>query len=205
MEVVCESEVKKDADEGKKKTDTAVATTSTSTGPEKPQATFTAFGSDTGAIYQDLDFKSKSGDDGQIDSSGKGPSTPKAKSAAVGDSIVYGPQLPGAVAAVPLADKEKYVGNQEEKEKKIDPDDIQLAVFVPPTELEGVDLLWRIGTESVGKAAIDAAAKLLVQIHHDVAGEVEDQLPEFDDIFINKCLEIIAEQTPLIERRSAEE
>jgi hypothetical protein len=71
-------------------------------------------------------------DDGaQIDTSGKGPSTPtKSKSThdvGIGGDAVpfYGPFLPGAMmGAVPITDKDKYIGKNEDEGKKIDHDDI---------------------------------------------------------------------------------
>lgn len=74
-----------------------------------------------------------------------------------------------------------------------------------PTTLEGHDVLWRIATEASGKQVIDAAAKLLVQIHHDVSADNEPKLAEFDDIYINTCMSIIAREKPLILNRSKED
>jgi len=62
---------------------------------------------------------------------------------------------------------------------------------VKPHQLEGYDLIWRIATESTSKLVIDAAAKLLIQIHHDVEGSLESQIPEFEELFIEKCFSII--------------
>lgn len=45
---------------------------------------------------------------------------------------------------------------------EIDPEDLSIQVLVPPNELEGYMIIWRLATESKGKQIIDAAAKLLV-------------------------------------------
>ena len=63
--------------------------------------------------------------------------------------------------------------------------------MVPPNELEGHDVIWRIATESTGKMVIDAAAKLLVQMHQDLSIQMEPRVSELDDMFINRCFSII--------------
>lgn len=75
----------------------------------------------------------------------------------------------------------------------------------PPDQLEGLDALWRIATESTGKQVIDAAAKLLVQVHHEMSSALRPRVAEFDDMFITRCFDIIAAQLPLIRDRPSAE
>jgi len=38
---------------------------------------------------------------------------------------------------------------------------------------------------------IDTACKLLIQLHHDVPSSMVERIPEFDDLFIDKCFKVI--------------
>lgn len=61
-----------------------------------------------------------------------------------------------------------------------------------------MNMLWMIATESTSKNVIDAAAKLLISLHHGVARDLKERIPEFDDLFINKIFDIIQDQLPEI-------
>ena len=105
-----------------------------------------------------------------------GPGT----STGTGTGTVYGPQLPNKKSPV-----DGWKNQDDNKEKEIDPEDLTIEVLVPPNELEGYKILWRLATESKGKQIIDAAAKLLVQMHHNVHTTFEHRLAEFDEMFIS--------------------
>lgn len=69
-------------------------------------------------------------------------------------TTTYGPHKPGVTTGS---------GPDGAKEKSdVDPEDLAIQVLVPPNELEGYLIIWRLATESRGKQIIDAAAKLLV-------------------------------------------
>lgn len=72
-----------------------------------------------------------------------------------------------------------------------DPDDLEIQVLGLPNELVGAQVIWRIATESTSKAVIDAAAKLLVQMHYDIKPENEHLASDFDQMFIDKCFSIM--------------
>ena len=69
------------------------------------------------------------------------------------------------------------------KVKDEDPDDLEVEVLVSPEKLDGYNAIWRVATESTSKQVIDSAAKLLIQLHHCVAEELEPRIPEHDDLF----------------------
>lgn len=77
--------------------------------------------------------------------------------------------------------------------------------MVPPNELDGYDVIWRIATESTGKQVIDGAVKLLVQMHQDLSAEMRGRLVEFDELFIDKCFSFIEDNLPTINSRTKEQ
>jgi hypothetical protein len=87
---------------------------------------------------------------------------------------------------------------------EIDPEDLTIQVLVPPNELEGYLIIWRLATESKGKQIIDAAAKLLVQMHQSVHTSLESRVAEFDDMYIGQCFAIANRQKPVIAARTEE-
>lgn len=91
------------------------------------------------------------------------------------------------------------------KDKDEDPEDLEVESLVPPNELDGLNMIWRIATESTSKNVIDSAGKLLISLHHGVAADLRDRIPDFDDIFIDRIFQIIEEQIPLIKARSPED
>ena len=89
----------------------------------------------------------------------------EAKNTAVstGTGPVYGPYQ-GPYQKSPV-DGWKYAAvswDNAKKDVEVDPDDLTIEVLVPPDQLEGYQILWRVATETKGKKTIDAAAKLLV-------------------------------------------
>jgi hypothetical protein len=48
------------------------------------------------------------------------------------------------------------------KKEDEDPNDLEIQGLVPPKELDGYNIIWRIATESTSKMVIDSAAKLLI-------------------------------------------
>ncbi len=86
-----------------------------------------------------------------------------------------------------------------------DPDELEVQALVPPKDLEGYNLIWRMATESTSKQVIDSAAKLLIQMHNDVQEELKTLIPSFDDMFVEQCFQIIESQIPAIQRRSEQE
>lgn len=62
-----------------------------------------------------------------------------------------------------------------------------------------------MATESTSKLVIDAAARLLVQVHHNPVEELTPRIPEFDDMFAEQCFTIIESQKPAIDCRTEEE
>lgn len=81
--------------------------------------------------------------------------------------------------------------NPNRRDKAEDPDDLEILALVPPNKMDGYNMLWRVATETCGKLAGDSAAKLLVRIHHNVSDELLPKTAEFDDLFIDKCFQII--------------
>jgi hypothetical protein len=71
--------------------------------------------------------------------------------------------------------------------KEEDPDDLEIMALVAPNELDGYTLIWRIATECTSKLVIDSAAKLLVQMHHESAPELQHLTSTFDDIYVNQA------------------
>ena len=49
-----------------------------------------------------------------------------------------------------------------------DPEELSIKIFCQPVRLDGYNLLWRIATESTSKQVIDAAARILIQMHSRV-------------------------------------
>ena len=86
-----------------------------------------------------------------------------------------------------------------------DPEDIELESRVSPEELAGCSVIWRVATESTSKQVIDAAARLLVQLHHSVASELEPRIQEFDGLFVSRCFAIIEAQRPVMASRTPEQ
>jgi hypothetical protein len=76
---------------------------------------------------------------------------------------------------------------------------------VSPDELAGCNVLWRVATESTSKQVIDSAARLLIQLHHAVASELEHRITEFDDLFARRCFAIIEAQKPVMLSRTQEQ
>jgi hypothetical protein len=72
-----------------------------------------------------------------------------------------------------------------------DPELLEIESQVPPNELEGYQMIWQVATESTNKSVIDQAAKLLVQMHHEVKSELRPLITTFDDLFIEQCFTII--------------
>jgi len=72
-------------------------------------------------------------------------------------TTTYGPHKPAGVSTGSGTD-----GAGSKDKGDVDPDDLAILVLVPPNELEGYLIIWRLATESKGKQIIDAAAKLLV-------------------------------------------
>ena len=78
----------------------------------------------------------------------KAESTP---TASAGGGVVYGPvNRPEATSA------------DSAKDKQIDPDDLTIQVLVPPNELDGYNIVWRLATECKDSKLMEAAAKLLL-------------------------------------------
>jgi hypothetical protein len=86
--------------------------------------------------------------------------------ASTGTGPAYGPQKPS--------------NTTQADERPEDPDDLRIRVLTPPVLVDGYNLLWRIATESTSKLVIDAAARILIQMHSNVAYEMEASVPEFD-------------------------
>jgi len=64
----------------------------------------------------------------------------------------------------PPSEAKPVIGPQQKPDKNpkdSDPSDLEILVKVPPPQLIGYNLIWRIATESSSKQAIDAAVKLL--------------------------------------------
>ena len=91
-------------------------------------------------------------------------------------------------------------GEAEAVEK--DPEDLEVLALAPNTEMEGLDSLWRVATESVSKPATDAAAKLLVSLHHNVAAELRPRIPEFDQQFSETCFALIESAKSILDQRT---
>ena len=54
------------------------------------------------------------------------------------------------------------VGPVNLKKEDEDPNDLEILTLVPPKDLDGYNILWKIATESTSKAVIDSAARLLI-------------------------------------------
>ena len=77
--------------------------------------------------------------------------------------------------------------------------------MVPPHELAGYAIMWRVATESTSKLVTDAAAKLLVRMHHEVVGTLIEQIPAIEDKYIEMCFSIIEASRAGFENRTEEE
>lgn len=99
----------------------------------------------------------------------------------------------------------KPTGGADSPPKEEDPDDLEIMALVAPNELDGYTLIWRIATECTSKLVIDSAAKLLVQMHHESAPELQHLTSTFDDIYVNQAFLIIEKYKPAIKARSSEE
>jgi hypothetical protein len=152
--------------------------------PSKKKPSYTSIGSDGVAKQQQFSFTQEGHKSSTADAGVQGPIL----------GPVQGPANKPAAASTTQADV-----------KAEDPEDLTIKVVVKPIVLQGYDLIWRIATESTGKQVIDAAARILIQMHYNVSFELKPQISEFDQMFIDKCFSIIQKQVPFIEKRSPEE
>lgn len=88
-----------------------------------------------------------------------------------------------------------------------EPDDTQIDFFVkaPPNEMEGIEGLWKIAMDCRDQFVGKKVTALLLKLYTDVDFGMEDQIPKFEDQFIQKCFNIINEQSVAINNRSKEE
>jgi hypothetical protein len=62
---------------------------------------------------------------------------------------------------------------------------------VNPSELEGIECIWRIATSSTDKKVSEKAAELLIKVHTRVSYKNESRINEFEDYYIQKCIDDI--------------
>jgi hypothetical protein len=99
----------------------------------------------------------------------------------------------------------KSTGAEVEKVEEKDPEDLEVEARVAPDELEGLESMWRVATESAAKNVIDSAARLLVSLHHNVVAELRPRIPEFDQQFAETCFALIETQKATLDARTQEE
>ena len=125
--------------------------TSTMNGPANAEKKYTSYNNQTGAQYSSYSFNT----DGTI-ATGTSTST---------TTDIQRPEE-NPLAAGPLMPTQKSAAPPKSPAKDEDPDDLEVESFVKPHELDGINVIWRVATESTGKQVIDAAAKLLIMVHH---------------------------------------
>ena len=87
--------------------------------------------------------------------------------------------------------------------KTLDPDTIKICAKVAPNEMEGISILWKIAIDCQEKKVGEAVTKMLLQLHTQVDFGLEEKITQFEDQFVQSCMQIIAEQKAAIEVRSA--
>ena len=73
----------------------------------------------------------------------------------------------------------------------MDPELLDVMARVPPSEMEGVNGLWKIAIDVQEKKVGESVIKLLLQLHSDLDYEIQDQLTTFENLFIESCFRII--------------
>lgn len=71
--------------------------------------------------------------------------------------------------------------------------------------MEGIEGLWKIAMDCRDQFVGKKVTALLLKLYTDVDFGMEDQIPKFEDQFIQKCFNIINEQSVAINNRSKEE
>ena len=112
-----------------------------------------------------------------------------------GDAAVYGPVKPptttgASVTSTSLVNKDGFVN---------------LVMCVPPEEVEGTASLWRLATQASEIKVHEAAVALLIQIHTHLQDSLKPRLSEFEDLFINSCVDSLQDNLQIIEARTAEQ
>ena len=77
-------------------------------------------------------------------------------------------------------------------------------VNAPPSEMEGMAGLWRIVAQVETGRVCEAVVSLLIQVHTNLDPSLESRLSEFEEIFINSCVDTIQENLGIIRARSDE-
>ena len=73
----------------------------------------------------------------------------------------------------------------------MDPELLDVMARVPPSEMEGINGLWKIAIDVQEKRVGESVTKLLLQLHSDLDYEIQDQLTTFENLFIESCFRII--------------
>ena len=73
----------------------------------------------------------------------------------------------------------------------MDPELLDVMARVPPSEMEGINGLWKIAIDVQEKKVGESVIKLLLQLHSDLDYEIQDQLTTFENLFIESCFRII--------------
>jgi hypothetical protein len=85
-------------------------------------------------------------------------------------------------------------GNSYKQSIDASDDDYEFHVRVHPNELEGIDGIWRIATESNDHKVNDKALQFLIKLYTSMSYTLEKRIPEFEDCFIEHCFQGITHQ-----------
>lgn len=146
----------------------------------EPSKKMTSFSNESGAKFTSYSF------------------TQDKKDTAVGTTgdagaTTYGPQ-PKPTSAATSSDTTKE-----------QPEDLEIVTLVAPRSIVGYDLVWQVATESSGSVVVEAAALLLQQVHHRLDHPLQPQIAEFDNMYIEKCFDLIRTQKEALDKRTEEE
>lgn len=78
-------------------------------------------------------------------------------------------------------------------------------MIVAPDQLDGLPGLWRIASQAENAKVIDAILALLIQIHTNLDSSLHDRISEFENLFINTCVDTIKENQAFIQARTPDQ
>ena len=112
-------------------------------------------------------------------------------SAVGADGPVYGPCVPWAPGQGPGKAAPSTPTNKKETQVK---EEVDLIVRVPPQEMEGINILWKIAFDC--KEVASFVMRLLRQLHTEVdfgpdGREQKELISSYEDQFIESCLKMV--------------
>ena len=82
---------------------------------------------------------------------------------------------------------------------------VKILMRVAPDQVEGTASLWRIATQAVELKVHEAAVALLIQIHTSLEESLMPRLAEFEDIYMNSCVDVMQANLNCIRSRTEEQ